>query len=269
MKLAYLIIAHNEFEVLRRLVAALDGSDCDFFIHFDKKVKELPAISLKESSLHILSDRVDVRWGTESQILSEYALWEEAAKYGPYDHYVLLSGTHFPLMSRDQVRQFFESKRGVSLFPYMEQANDYQIDMKMCRYNFLPGTFIWKAMLKLQRVLGIERNKREKFYNAGNWACLTEDAVRYLLAGKNNILKKYRWTFCGDEFFGPTELLASPLAGNVEFSKHLLKFEIGRSNARTYTIDDYDELMASGCVFARKFSGECYEVLDKLGIVIG
>lgn len=35
---AYLIIAHNEFEVLQKLVGALDDPRNDIYIHFDKKV---------------------------------------------------------------------------------------------------------------------------------------------------------------------------------------------------------------------------------------
>ena len=37
MKHAYLILAHNEFEVLRKLISALDDPRNDIFIHFDEK----------------------------------------------------------------------------------------------------------------------------------------------------------------------------------------------------------------------------------------
>lgn len=40
MKHAYLIIAHNEFEVLSRLLQALDDVRNDIYIHFDRKLKE-------------------------------------------------------------------------------------------------------------------------------------------------------------------------------------------------------------------------------------
>ena len=38
MKHAYLIIAHNEFEILKRLIQALDDERNDIYIHFDRKL---------------------------------------------------------------------------------------------------------------------------------------------------------------------------------------------------------------------------------------
>lgn len=264
MKSAYLIITHNEFEVLQRLVSALDDEMNDIFIHYDRKVRELPVISTEKSGLHVLDDRVDVRWGTVSQIKAEYALFEAAVRVGGYSHYILISGTHFPLMSNEKIAAYLANHEGQTLLPYMENANDYQVDMKMRRINILPGTLIWRVSLKIQRMLGIRINKHTRFYNAGNWVCLSEAAARYLIGRKKEILNKYRFSFCGDEFFVPTELMASSLADTVVFSKELLKFEIGRSNARAYTAEDYDELMASGCLFARKLVGDYIDLIDRI-----
>ena len=38
MKHAYLIIAHHEFDILNKLIQAIDDERNDIFIHFDKKV---------------------------------------------------------------------------------------------------------------------------------------------------------------------------------------------------------------------------------------
>lgn len=264
MKHAYLIIAHNEFGILQRLVSALDDDRNDIYIHFDRKVRELPEVKVDKSGLHVLKNRIDVKWGTVSQIRCEYAIWREALNNGPYGRYTLLSGTHYPLMEQEALSTYFEKKDGKNLFPYMDRADDYQIDMKMQRINVAPCSIIWRAALKAQRLFGIRINRDLTFYNAGNWASLTEDAVKYLCANEGRIVKKYRWSFCGDEFFAPTELMSSDLAGSVEFSRDLLKFEIGRSNAKTYGAEDYDELIGSGCAFARKFSETDVSIIDKL-----
>lgn len=71
MKHAWLIIAHNEFGILQRLVSMLDDERSDFFIHFDKKVKVLPEITVEKGRLFILENRVDVHWGSVSQIETE------------------------------------------------------------------------------------------------------------------------------------------------------------------------------------------------------
>ena len=104
MRLAFLIIAHDEFEVLRRLVALLDNEECDIYIHIDKKAKQLPIIETRRSQIHIIDDRLDVRWGHISQIRCEYLLWETAILNGPYDNYVFLSGTHLPLKKIQEIK---------------------------------------------------------------------------------------------------------------------------------------------------------------------
>ena len=63
MKHAYLILAHNEFELLRLLVSLLDDPRNDLYIHFDKKVEALPEIRVQQAGLTILERRIDVRWG--------------------------------------------------------------------------------------------------------------------------------------------------------------------------------------------------------------
>ena len=44
MKHAYLIIAHHEFDILSKLVQAIDDERNDIFIHFDKKIKNCPSL---------------------------------------------------------------------------------------------------------------------------------------------------------------------------------------------------------------------------------
>ena len=75
MKHAYLIMAHHEFEVLGKLVQALDDERNDIYIHFDKKVKNYPLLKTKYTNLYILQKRTDIRWGHISQIKAEYALF--------------------------------------------------------------------------------------------------------------------------------------------------------------------------------------------------
>ena len=44
MKHAYLIMAHHEFEVLGKLIQAIDDKRNDIFIHFDAKLKSYPVL---------------------------------------------------------------------------------------------------------------------------------------------------------------------------------------------------------------------------------
>ena len=264
---AWLVIAHNEFGILQRLVSSLDDVRSDFFIHIDKKVKHLPEIRTQQSRLFVLKDRVDVRWGSVSQIECEMALFEAAAQQGPYDYYHVISGVTLPLKPQSEIYSFFETSEKKSVLTGFCQDQPYQETLKMRRYNFflrsytarLSGIraisqFFWKSAIAAQRVLGIETNRNKTFYKASNWLSLTEEAVQYILHRKREILKTYRWSFCGDEYFVPSELMASPLKGMIINSDRYLHREITRSTAATYRLDDLHVLAQTGCLFARKFS---------------
>ena len=264
---AWLIIAHNEFGILQRLVTALDTPGCDIFIHIDRKVPVLPVIRVQYATLRFLEDRIDVRWGSVSQIRCEYALLEAAGAKGPYDYYHIISGTTLPLKPFSQLNAWFESRAKKNILSGLCQDLLYQETLKMRRYNlFLHGysssnvfyqrvcQFLWKSAIAMQRILGIETNRGKTFYKASNWVSLTEEAVQFLLSKKRAILKTYRFSFCGDEYFVPSELMDSPLKDTLDNEEHYLLHNITRSNASTYRLEEVEELCKTDYLFARKFS---------------
>ena len=263
MHLAFLIIAHEQFDILRRLVGSLDDASHDIYIHIDKKVGKLPDIETKKSRLFLLDRRMDVRWGHVSQIECEYLLWETAVQNGPYDSYVLLSGTHLPLKQPDQVKAFYRQHKGEDLLQGFSQVNAYQKTLKMNRFNlflkvahFGPAwrkrffQLLWRRCIKVQEVLD------EAFYFSQNWVALTQDAVNYMLSIKQDVLKKYKYTFCGDEWFVATELAQSPLSGSIVDPGNYVYSEWGEANPRFFTLDEYDSLCKRDYIFARKFKSK-------------
>ena len=79
MKHAYLIIAHNELEVLKRLISALDDERNDIYIHIDQKATfDGSELRVDNSKLYVLLDRLDARWGDFSLVEVELLLTEKA-----------------------------------------------------------------------------------------------------------------------------------------------------------------------------------------------
>lgn len=281
MKHAYLIIAHNEFEVLRRLVSALDDERNDIYVHIDKKVRTLPELQTCFSKLLVLEKRIDVRWGHVSQIKTELLLFETALKNGPYEFYHLISGTHMPLKSQDDIHSFFDNVKGKNLFSCWRITQPYQENLKVHKVNILVRYFsspikfvsiftqlLWKTFVSVQRIMGILINNDIQFYCANNWCSLTEPTIEHLIERKKKIIHRYRWSYCGDEFFVPTELMQLDLADTVVVSASLLYGSIGRSNSSVLTMDDFDDMIASGCIFARKFSMSEPIIIDKIESIL-
>ena len=153
-----------------------------------------------------------------------------------------------------------------------------QTTLKMRRYNLFMKHFMhrnmfirrisqisWRICIRIQKELHIYRNKKQFYTNAANWVSITDSCVSYLLLIKDDVLRKYRFTLCGDEFFIPSELEVSDLKYRIYYDNRLLKCDFGgSSNPRIYHLEDYNDLVNSDCLFARKFSREDMDVVDKI-----
>ena len=266
MRNAWLILAHNEFEVLQLLLRKMDSPDSDFYIHFDQKVKTLPAIEpLQYGRLFVLEERIDGRWGDISLVRIELLLMETALKNGPYAHYHILSGVHLPLWPTDELIRFYKSHSEETVLRFWDLGEE-EVDFKMRRFHFPIRDFnssnrlkrnacrtTWRASLWLQKKLGIRHYHHACFRKADQWVSLSEQACRYFVAARKAILQKYKWSFCPDEFFVPTELMAHPEAGSYFHCPQLLYAEFGDDSPRTFPLEAYDELKKTGCLWARKF----------------
>ena len=264
---AWLIIAHNEWGILQRLLSLLDAPGCDFYVHIDKKVKELPHLKVEKGHLFMLENRLDVRWGSVLQIECELTLFEAAAAHVPYDFYHIISGVTLPLKPFEELDAWFASHSGKNIFSGLCRDEPYQETLKVRRYSFFlrgftsrstirqkVSQFLWKGAIAIQRVLHIEANRGKTFYKASNWVSLTEDAVRYILSHKKRILKSYRYSFCGDEFFVPSELMSSPLRERVLSYEQYLLQKMGRATTAAFPLTELEGMKSSDYLFARKFT---------------
>ena len=282
MRHAYLILAHTDFEVLKHLVGLSDDSRVDIYVHFDAKVKDLPEMHVENAGLHILSDRVDVRWADLSMVEAEYRLFEAALENGPYDYYHLLSGVDLPLGNVDAIDSFFSANRGREFIGYSQGDQAEMVEMRARRWHLFPKSFrerdgvcalakrILRALfLRFQDIFGIRRNEGVGFRKGSQWVSVTEDMAKYFVSQKTAVLKMYDHTFC------PDELVMQTLAWNSPFRARLFDSDsdghgcMRKISWRGSAIDDwreedYDEIVSSGAMFARKFNGKDKNLIDRI-----
>lgn len=283
-KHAFLILAHNEFEILRLLVSRLDDSRNDIFIHFDKKVEVLPEINVKEACLTILQDRKDVRWGGFNMVEAEYALFEEAFSKGPYQYYHLISGVDLPLKNQDYIHDFFDENDGKEFIGYTWTDMPRSFARKMLRWHLFPEDFKSKNILKkalragfirLQEDFRIERNRTVDFKKGSQWVSVTEGMVRYLLSNKEWVRETFRNTFSPDELVVQTLCWMSPFRENIydtsDDGKGCMRAIGWRNNPgsnelilKDWTDDDFEVLKDSPALFARKFNSSDMGFINKV-----
>ena len=161
-KHAILIIAHAQQELLETLCELIDHERIEIFIHIDKKWKNFDEAHLRErvkfSTLKILDTRIDVQWGSHTQIWCELALLKEAAKT-PHDYYHLLSGVDLPLKTPDKILNFFDENAGKE-FVHMLPQNliNKKNSCSLSTLSFF--TTIFRSQKQNQKTYSLDNRKK-------------------------------------------------------------------------------------------------------------
>ncbi len=126
-KHAYLIMAHNEFHMLKNLMHELDDERNDIYIHVDKKTKVVDENEISSWAVNagvFFVPRMKIFWGTISQVKCELMLLEAAIK-GKYHYYHLISGCDFPLKDQDFIHNYLKDESGEFISYHMDgEDND-------------------------------------------------------------------------------------------------------------------------------------------------
>ncbi|PLX78597.1 MAG: hypothetical protein C0616_14260 [Desulfuromonas sp.] len=109
IRLAYLILAHENPGQLKRLVSTLSTRDTAFFIHIDRKtdIKTFDILTGPEN-VELIQDRHYVNWGGFSLVEATLTLLQKAfSDPRKFDRFLLLSGADYPVKSNCYIKQFF------------------------------------------------------------------------------------------------------------------------------------------------------------------
>lgn len=212
-KHAYLIMAHSNFSILKKLLKLLDDRRNDIFIHIDKKVGEFDIDAYRAQCVYASvlfvsdRDRIDVGWGRSSTTDAEMLLFSMAYSHGPYAYYHLISGGDLPLKTQDEIHSFFRD-RSENFIAFVKKPTVREYE-RLSLFYHIParGKLIRrceKYLRGVQRLLKVDRFKKweKKGYNFGkgsSWVSLTGEAVGILLREKKTIYKMTRFSDCADE----------------------------------------------------------------------
>ena len=272
-KHAYLIIAHTQPELLKKLLKKLDDERNDIYLHIDSKAKDYPldeiAAVVKRSKC-IFTERTDVKWGSYSQIHCEMILLKEAVKE-EHAYYHLLSGMDLPIKSQDEIHAFFEMHEGLEFvdedLPKISEAALSRVKYTHKFYG-KAGTMadvLGALSSKGQKLLGVDRTKKYEgivFQKGRNWFSITHGLAKRVVEKEDWIKEVFDKSVCGDELFLQT------VARNSEFAKNIcnpntmpeipdtryIDWERGsNNNPYVFKASDYEELMNAKALFARKF----------------
>ncbi len=288
MTIAYLISAHTDAPQLARLVNALQ-SDAHFFVHIDKKSDIEPFRRLlPQDNVHFLEKRIDVRWGTINEWDYQQAMLRAAIAFPvSFDRLVTLSGLDYPLWSNRRITDYFASMEGkeiLAAMPLYEEFKPKDIFREVRLFFEIP--FIgnkWNQRLSIicRKLINLTGYKRPYTFRVGGetwrefkgaaWWAISEDLARFVVntydAHKREIRREFRNQHCPAETLLQTiafnskawrpRLIAFPCDESTTLAGMTLLHHIEYTSAiRVWREEDFDLLMATGRMFARKLTSE-------------
>jgi hypothetical protein len=292
MKHAYCIVAFNNWPLLEKLITLLDDKRNDIYIHIDKNVKidnlEHFKTFAKNSQVYFLK-RLSGSWGTPGLADIQLEFYKTATKNACYEYYHLLSGVCLPLKTQDEIHDFFDRNAGKEFvhFAAKPPVADY-IYKRYSLYHFflkyvrgkgifrkaLFGVIGEKISVTIQELLKIDRQAdiRNVLSYGSNWSSVTNDLAVYAAEHIEEITRRTRYTFAADECILQTLVYQSDFKNKLycmdyddNYQANQRYIDWKRGNPYIWTMKDYDELMNSGYLFARKFDLKTdSEIVDRI-----
>ena len=284
-KYAYLIMAHNNFLILERLLSLLDDERNDVYIHIDKRAEDVPfdrlKVAVRKGTLAFIP-RISVAWGGDSQIIVTMNLLKEAVKK-PHSYYHFISGTDLPLQTQDAFHSFFDANYGRE-YMTIDTGMDYEEIHDRVRYYYpfqnkigrghgkIVAAYYYaqQTLLKIQKVFHVNRTKSSglTLYKGSQWFSITQEFASYLVEHEKVVFKYFCRAMNADEVFVQTMLGNSQFKDNLADS-YMRCIDWERGAPYTFRIDDFDMLMNSGMFFARKFDEKTdMEIVEKIYAVL-
>lgn len=283
MKHAYLILAHNEPELLSLLVERLDDVRNDIYIHFDRKLSVFPDIKTLHAGLYILKDRVDVRWADVSMLEAEYKLFHAVVDSGcQYSHHHLISGVDLPLKNQDYIHSFFAQHQGKQFVGLHQRPMNSHADRALHYWHPFTRSFRGSGcVFAIKRILrylviqtlvllGIRRNTTIPFHKGGQWVSITRELIDYLLEQEDRAFTIFSRTFGADEYFVPTLIWDTPfmerLFDATDESRGAMRYIGWRADGQLidFTSQDLPALQQTEYLFARKFNSRDKAFLQEI-----
>jgi hypothetical protein len=281
VKICYLILAHNNFRHLDRLINALNGVDCAFYIHLDKKT--IQEYTPQHKNVEIIPERIDINWGGFSMIRATLALMEYGMAYSSdADYYILISGVDYPVRSKEFLYQQLEKRKEYIdiapvpvLFKPLERYEYYYFDYDCRNLKHYHPKFLTEVLLKK---LKIKRKAPFKVYAGTQWFALTRGCVQYILmtiGEDKRYIDFFRYTLVPDEAFFQTVIGNSPFLQNAAASLTYTDWEVAVPPATIEErhidfleshIEFNDEYGRRFPYFARKFNDGSEKLLEEIQI---
>lgn len=279
MNLAYIVSAYKLPDQLARLITRLSTETTHFFVHIDRKTDEavyrrMTTALAQVANVHFL-ERHRSDWGGFGHVRATLKGIGALVRTDPgFDYAILLTGQDYPLRSNAEIHDFFLEHAGRSFIQHFPLPSDGWAGGGLDRIE------TWHLRVRGRRVrirphprLGLERRfpaGLRPFGGSAYWN-LTRACTEYVhefVRCHGAYTRFFRLVDVPDEIFFQTIVLNSPFREEVvDDDLRYLRWKDPETAGGPAVLgrEDYDDLLRSEKLFARKFdAGLDAAILDLL-----
>lgn len=277
MKIAHLIMTYTSPRQTERMIRALQCDEYDFYIHVDKKVNIEPYLYLEQlPNTFFIKNREDVRWAGYNTLVATFNSIDEihAAEWD-YDFINFLSGQDYFIKSPAHILNFFKNNRGREFLSFKDYKNTWPEGMiRIKKYSLV--NFKFKGKYLIERVMNLvspEKKLPNNYHPYGDsmfWMLSPECALYVANKVRNDkrFLKFFKYSWGADEFVFSTILMNSIYKERIVNNNYrYIDWSAGGSHPKVLGKNDFDKLINSESLFARKFhlskDSEIFDLLDQ------
>ncbi len=270
----FLIQAHKDLGQLNALVEQLRDDDFRVYVNLDRKC------ALDPAGVHPfarqVSNRIDVHWGTFSQVQAVlHSLEQIVAEVPVFDKVVFLSAQDFPLLSNARLKDALAQHAGHELLDTVAIGTDPGQWAADYRYRYFHrgddtplARLACRVANRVLRVTGAARRLPGGMrpYGGSSWWALSQACVQDILARvarDPGLVRFFRNCACPDEMFFQTLVMNSPFARRVlgQNFRYVQWPEQGARNPKILDEGDFERIAASRAHFCRKIDSQASAAL--------
>jgi hypothetical protein len=282
MNIAFLILAHKQIELNYKQIDMLASPNHYIYIHFDKKFNPiLDPDKFINKNVIVIKRRFKTAWGGFNIIEATLELMNQAIhSHVKYDYFILLSGQCMPVKSNREIDRFFKianHKSYIEIYPfpvsflpgggfdkyYYPVFNDQLDFIKIDKITIFNKEYelkkiLYKITQNICKLIGYHRKLPENMtccFGSQWWALhrTAIDTILHIVKKHTNIKKSFKYAWAPDELFFHSILYNSPIK-NMCMHKSLWYIDWNTNGPpKTLSANDYNKIIASDALFARKF----------------
>jgi hypothetical protein len=260
MRIAYLIMVHDNFPQVKWVINAIYNPDDYFIIHIDKTTTQ----NFRQQGNQYVGNLANVKYltphrmtrfgwsivGTELRAIRELASSKHEWKY-----VINVSGQDYPIKSIGTIKAKLIAewpRNFIEVNPFAKMAEYDPHDPHLTRrlaFEMFGRVVTTRIRLPFPKMVDVK-------YKGSAWFMLTRDFCEWLLSDQITwkIARRVKYTWNPDELFFQALLMNSPYRNSVaeHYGREII-WPGGTASPKTLCMEDYERLSASPSLFARKF----------------